>query len=363
MVAQLIGDETSMGACLSTLLNSHAYNKLSIMVAFAKQSAIGRMNVHLMNFRNSGSTLEAIIGIDHHVTTYQAIEQLKNLSDNNTYIHHDRGFSDFHPKFFIFERNNNNKDILIGSSNLTVGGLFSNYEANVLLTPTGTAEDVNFIQEIDNYYNSVKTNANTQRVTTQLLTQLFQQGLLINEITTRSFSSIINRVSDIPFSGRRRASVPRAVTAVPEVPIRTPTMFTMLLSRFDVSSRSQDPVILIPITALKHYPIFWQWWSSFDLSGAGYPERYTTAIVNIPDNEGQRWHIRLYYYDRKREFRLQCEPIKRNGQPGDIVVIEKINSGSEEYEISLIPQASNRYGRFRRICNTRVSAQKYFGYQ
>ena len=195
MIAKLIGNEVSMGTCLTSLLSNTDYKRLKMMIAFAKQSAIGRINVNLMNFRNSGGRLEVIVGIDHRITTFQAIEQLKQLSDNNIYIHYDRGSVDFHPKLYIFEGDANRKVILLGSSNLTAGGLYTNYEANVLLTSTTISErDIVFFNEVGSYYNSIKGDTNTRRATGQLLKLLYQQGLIIDETSGRSFNNIINKL-------------------------------------------------------------------------------------------------------------------------------------------------------------------------
>ena len=148
MIAELISDKVSMGDCLVSLMGNGKYNQMKMMVAFAKQSGISRLLNDFMNFRNSGGEIEAVVGIDQHITSFQAIQQLSTLTNDNLYIHHDRGASCFHPKVFIFEKDNNPTAILVGSSNLTTGGLFSNYEANVLLSPQGTEEDKLFLTEL-----------------------------------------------------------------------------------------------------------------------------------------------------------------------------------------------------------------------
>ncbi|MDI6787161.1 MAG: phospholipase D-like domain-containing protein [Planctomycetota bacterium] len=352
-----------MGNCVSGLLNSGKYKKVKMMVAFAKQSGIGRLLPDFMSFKNSGGNLESIVGIDHRITTYQALQQLVNLS-NNIFIHHDKGVNDFHPKLYIFEDHISPQAILIGSSNLTVGGLFVNYEANVLLSNQGLRDDNQFVSEVNNFYNSVAADTNTKRATHSLLSQLYTQGLIIDETRTRTFAKIVNRISQIPFSGRqRKIHIPSLPKPVRQVSITTATLFTMTLSKFDVSSKSLDPIILVPISALKQEPAFWDWPTAFSLSGGGYPERYTTANVNLPGKQSQKLHIRLYYYERKSEFRLQCEPIKRNGNPGDIVVIQKINNSQIEYDITLIPLGASNFSQYNKICQTKVSNQKCCGYQ
>lgn len=364
MRCRFISSQVLMGDCLNQLLSSGNYTKLKIVVAFAKQSGIGRLFNNLMNYRNSGGNLEAVVGIDHRITTYQALQQLSTLSNNNLFIHHDRGATDFHPKVYIFEKDNSPEAILIGSSNLTTGGLYANYEANVLLSPQSTQDDAGFLTDINSFYNSLLRDTNTKKATANLLSQLYTQGLIIDETRTRSFAAIANRISNIPFTGRKRTiRVPVSPIRPQTVSLAIPSAFVMTLSAFDVSPRSQDPVILIPIRALQQSPSFWEWPYSFTLSGGGYPARYANAIVNLPRLPSQRIIIRLYYYDRKKEFRLQCEPIKRNGHPGDIVLIEKLTTEQVEYEITLVPASSVGYRKQLALCRTKVSPQKHYGYK
>ena len=363
MLCNLVGDKNPMGDYLGKLLDSGKYSKLRMLVAFVKQSGVGRLLHNFMNFRNSGGEIEAVVGIDQHITSFQAIQQLSTLSNNNLYIHHDRGASCFHPKVFIFEKNNIPEAIFVGSSNLTTGGLFSNYEANVLLSPQGTEEDKLFLAEIGDFYSSILRDSNTQKAQSQLLSQLYSQGLVTDETRTREFDEIIKTTTNIPFKSKRRFQVPKLPSPIQKIPIVIPVSFAMVLSKFDVSLKSLDPVILVPLVALRQFPLFWQWPMSFTLSGGGYPQRYTTARVNIPEQPSQTSYIRLYYYNRKKEFRLQCEPVKRNGHEGDLVLIERPNNKHFEYEITLIPSNITRYNQLKRICTTKVSANKYFGYQ
>ncbi len=58
---------------------------------------------------------------------------LSQLTDE-LFIYHDEDEShSFHPKIYIFEKMGEKAKICIGSSNLTAGGLFTNYEADIEL--------------------------------------------------------------------------------------------------------------------------------------------------------------------------------------------------------------------------------------
>jgi len=138
--------------------------------------------------------------------------------------------------------------------------------------------------------------------------------------------------------------------------------FAMTLSGFDVSAKSLDPVILIPITALKSMPMFWNFPILYTDSGAGYPQLYATANIHIDGKFLRDQNIRIYYYDKKKEFRLQCEPIKRNGKQGDIISIHKDPNKPLEFEIELLRKGSTKFNAIELILKHKVSSQKFFTY-
>ena len=62
----------------------------------------------------------------------------------------------FHPKLYIFEKNDEDITIIIGYSNLSEGGLSTNYEANIILT--GNISDLPIISAIE-YFSYLKTKS------------------------------------------------------------------------------------------------------------------------------------------------------------------------------------------------------------
>lgn len=360
MLSELIGNRVSAGECIKSLLARSDYQKMKMMVAFAKQAGVSRLLNDFRGFINGGGSFEGILGIDHHVTTVQGLQQLTTLS-KDIYIHHEKNISTFHPKVYIFEGKKDTA-VIIGSANLTCGGLFVNCEASVLLKSENTAEDRNFISDLQDYYNSVLKDTNTKLADSTLISNLFNQGLVADETRTRDFSGIIKRVSAIPFgSGKQRRPPP--APSVSQARVSVPSKFLVTLSVFDVSHRSADPVILIPLRALKDHPAFWEWPASFTLSAGGYPERYVSANVVLPSQTFQNFFIRIYYYERKSEFRLQCEPIKRNGRAGDMMLIERNSSErAPYYTIRLVSKTTSEYTSLVRNCPHVVSSQKRYGY-
>lgn len=104
-------------------------------VAYAKMSGIDHLYEVLAHFASTqGRTLTATIGIDQHGTSYEALAALLALlvpHGHEVFVCHNprstgsAASPTFHPKLWIFHDTNIAK-LLVGSGNLTQGGLFTN---------------------------------------------------------------------------------------------------------------------------------------------------------------------------------------------------------------------------------------------
>ena len=89
----------------------------------------------------------------------------------------------FHPKMYLF-KSSTAAEVLIGSGNLTEGGLFTNYEASVRLTfDLADAEEVTALESFESTLDKwVDTTSGTvQELNINLLNQLTLQGLVPTE--------------------------------------------------------------------------------------------------------------------------------------------------------------------------------------
>lgn len=109
------------------------YNEVVLLSAFAKRAGVARVQAALAALKASSSTLTTIVGVDHNGTSKEAVDDLFKLSDRLFIVHSTRPDVTFHPKAYLF-KGATCATLLIGSSNLTAGGLFSNMELSVELT-------------------------------------------------------------------------------------------------------------------------------------------------------------------------------------------------------------------------------------
>lgn len=115
--------------------------EVKIAVAFLKWSGIKVIEKNLNSFLDNNGKLKIIVGLDFFTTEPAAIQYFLDLKEkgNNVEIrcYHIRKPKNeaiaFHPKLYLFESGENYVTV-IGSSNLTKGGLCNNVELNTVFT-------------------------------------------------------------------------------------------------------------------------------------------------------------------------------------------------------------------------------------
>ena len=99
----------------------------------------------------------------------------------------------------------------------------------------------------------------------------------------------------MPFKTKKKLRTLPPVAAASAVRIpKLKEKFAMSLSGFDVSAKSQDPVILIPVTALKAMPLFW----NFFITGLPTATRFLclkTCKILFKNLEQQNLQANRFY--------------------------------------------------------------------
>ena len=123
-----------LGNRLIELLNVPDYHTLNIAVAFAKNSGVLRIKDALERFRERGGKVNVYVGVDLGGTSYEALTTLLLHTDSLNVVHSEKGQT-FHVKIYQFAGKDKGL-VVVGSHNLTGGGLWTNFESSVLI-PVG----------------------------------------------------------------------------------------------------------------------------------------------------------------------------------------------------------------------------------
>ncbi|MCD6356564.1 MAG: NgoFVII family restriction endonuclease, partial [Anaerolineaceae bacterium] len=114
--------------------------QLNIAVAFARQSGFKLIEKPFIKFLSRNGYANFIIRLDFQTTDPAVLQELYSLSNKFSsfeLICFRRNFENiaaYHPKMYLFNQMQDDFTAIIGSSNLTFGGMVQNIEANVMIT-------------------------------------------------------------------------------------------------------------------------------------------------------------------------------------------------------------------------------------
>lgn len=172
-----------LGARLIELLDSTEYHTLNIVVAFAKNSGVLRIKDSLARFRERGGTVNAYVGVDLGGTSYEALAALLLHTDSLNVVHSEKGQT-FHAK--IYQLSGREKGlIIVGSHNLTAGGLWTNFESSAIIPIKNSSANVsNILKELDNYIEGLTSlDGSLMQIGAQDdIDKLFQNGYIFKEV-------------------------------------------------------------------------------------------------------------------------------------------------------------------------------------
>jgi HKD family nuclease len=156
-----------IGSELVALLEDENTTSAKFLVAWGKNSGLRRIREPLEDARSRGVDIEIVVGVDEGGATIQGLEALLDLSDRAFVFHNPgRPKRTFHPKVYIFD-GANAKASIVGSGNLTSGGLFGNYEAASIVRVATDDPDENahkYIADIDTFYTAIRDDPASTRL-------------------------------------------------------------------------------------------------------------------------------------------------------------------------------------------------------
>ncbi|GAA7988843.1 hypothetical protein JP0551_00040 [Helicobacter pylori] len=146
---------------IGKVINEGLRNSLDthIAVAFLKYSGVEVIQDALINSLEKGAEFEIIVGLDFKTTDSKSIRFLLDLNKTykklRFYCYGDKENNKtdivFHPKIYMFD-NGKEKTSIIGSTNLTKGGLENNFEVNTIFTEKKPL----YYSQLNAIYNSIK---------------------------------------------------------------------------------------------------------------------------------------------------------------------------------------------------------------
>lgn len=225
--------KNAVGNLLIKFLKEKKFNSFTGFSAFASEAGIYGLSGHINSAKKNFKELKIIVGIDQGGTSKEALEEILNLKIKS-YIYYQRENPIFHPKFYLFEGTNEVK-IILGSSNLTSTGLFTNIESSLLVEFNRTDKDgMVLLSELKSYYKPLlkPSDPNIFKIDTKVINDFFLDGIVPDEATrkrnySKNYSTSTGKKS-------KKSKVPKR--SVPKVPS----------SIFPSKSKKPKPTTVVP---------------------------------------------------------------------------------------------------------------------
>ena len=417
-------DGATLGDRIHRELSSSAWNAVKVAVAFAKISGVKHLYQALDRFGTTRpGAMSFSIGIDHGGSSIEAVAALNTLVKKNGgglwVVHNPQGNPSptFHPKVWLFSSENEQRLLLLGSGNLTQGGLRSNYEASLAVAAHATDQ---VITDAEMFFDHI-TDAQQPEVvlaTDRVLQDLHDDGQLPSEGELRRITSATNsfRISNrstkrhVPlFEGRKLPEL----RSMPVVPIPTssitirdsgsmaPQRTTQTKSRTSYAGSGVLPVpsattpksrfffitvrmrqkteVFLAKRPLDEDPAFFgapfRGLTTPHSRGDPQPQADPLPIVSIRlhtnplmrvDNHPLKMWTYTYGPSANGDFRTNfTAPIQKNIPDDSVVIFERdpVGSGHLQFAIDIFPPSHSDYAALRKTCNRPlVNSARYYGW-
>ena len=394
-------EDRRLGKILTTQLSEKKWTHFYAAIAFIKKSGVKHLHNELKDFANT-KTVRITSGIDLAGTSIEGLQQLMNALNGfgNVWIFHNENGSTFHPKVYLFF-NANEAILIIGSGNLTQGGIFTNYEASMAISLNlELKEEKRVFDDVKKTLDSWSINGGdcSKLLNDELLKELIDNGYIFPEsmmskriaaVKAKTTSGTDGREKRKIFTSRKVPTAPSAkehhidlpdgvkmegYAVIAPNPVKPKLglniVYLMTLQKTDVGSGQttsgtsrRSPEIFIPISARNHNPEFWGWTNLFteDSAKTGKFDRKNVPMII----GGAKINVNMMTWPDKSDFRLRNEVLRKSGNIGDILKLERAEVDLDyEYSIEIISQGSSNFAKYKLLCNTKVRgrSKKEWGY-
>lgn len=364
-------------------LQDDAFKEFKIIVAFAKTGPLLRLKQYILDWRNKGNSIEAMIGVDEKGTSVQALEMALELFNKTfiTHIAHGAFNPTFHSKIYLF-KGDAKAIAYIGSNNLTVGGTETNSETHVKFSLDLPQDNEMYLQVLECWDD---TKAISKELDLSFLEQLKSLGMVVNEKRMREIRIAARaalpvptlRKSDVDFPTMHvlpPSPLPRSVVTPtpPRIHQRivrptTPRIDTVIAEGFVIQIVPRhNGEIFLSKNAINQNPDFF----GFPFTGKtnpkistnpSYPQRDPDPIVNISvfNKNGdivvkhEKYALNTVYYEAKSEIRITVpQDVVANVPPYSILVMGLAPQDEPyDYDMEVYIPGSKKYDERFAICN------------
>lgn len=175
--------ELSVGNQLIKFLSDKEFHSFTAIAAFASQAGVNGLSKHINEAKKHIANFTIVVGVNQKATSKEALDALNNLDINSYVFYAPPPFPIFHPKVYLFE-GIDKSELIIGSSNITRPGLFSNVELSLLVSINNNiAEDIKIVTQLKEYFKGIfeGNDPNLNVITKELIADFVKDGIVPTE--------------------------------------------------------------------------------------------------------------------------------------------------------------------------------------
>ncbi len=174
--------EHSVGKQLIKFFADKDFHTFTGISAFASQAGVRGLSNHIKRAKKHLNIITIVTGVDQKGTSKEALEELLAL-DIDAYVFYQPSITIFHPKIYLFE-GADKCELIIGSSNLTSQGLFTNVEASLLVSIDNSVEaDRKIVDQLKDYFKGIFdfTDPNLKKISKKIIADLVKAKVVPTE--------------------------------------------------------------------------------------------------------------------------------------------------------------------------------------
>lgn len=407
--------DTQLGKVLSDMLDADpAASRIVFVSAFVSIQTIMRAKQQLLELKEGDTEIRFVLGIDLGGTSQEVLKEVVNWGIDVRIVKHRIPGHTFHPKLYLFEWCDH-ATIIIGSNNITEGGLFGNYEGAARVTYTLPDEADAYKKACDELARFLQPESPVvYQLTGEFLSELIarcnipteaeaRKGLNVADKTNRRASEkaksifgtedfapppplpaeLLERlVKDVrerrkaaKKAAKRQIAKKKAVTVLP---VDDRVSDSLLAAAFYMTLPTLQGDTIpgegrIPLEAIELAKEFWGWPDEYSKEVSpregkdrvywNWRPRWKIWSVETPGDVATQ-EVRMYMYENSSDFRFYVRPlVDAGGNLGDVVRIRRIAQSDAEYECVLARQGTREYDEWIKSCTQPVrNSTRSFGY-
>jgi HKD family nuclease len=187
--------DLSVGKKLIEFFADKGFHTFTGMSAFTSQAGVNGFSKHIVSAKKHLNIITIVTGVDQKGTSKEALEALLDLKIN-AFVFYQPSITIFHPKIYLFE-GANKSELIMGSSNLTSQGLFTNVETSLLVSIDNAIEaDRKIVKQLKEYFKGIFdfTDPNLKKLSKKIIADLVEAKVVPTEAERKAVQDKAEKV-------------------------------------------------------------------------------------------------------------------------------------------------------------------------